>query len=135
MKGGAKFKSDMARAKKNIANASEKTIRGSAIDLFKAIIKDTPVISGRLRDNWQATIGRPAFGTLPVGTESATINAAADKANEYLIGDRLYLTNNMEYANKIENGVPSGQRPQGMVAVNIAKFQSAIEKLAKVNKV
>lgn len=133
MKNGVNWK----LAKKLVANASEKTIRGTAIDLFRAIIVDTPVITGRLRGNWQASIAQPITSELLVEDKqgSQTISNATNVANKFKITDVLYLTNNVEYAEKIERGVPTGQRPRGMVAINTAKFEATIERLAKANKV
>jgi hypothetical protein len=130
-----RFNNDIRKSKKTIYTAMEKTIRGSAIELFRAVILDTPVITGRLRDNWQASMQKPATGVLPISSSGVTMMAAASKANEFDLGDKLYFANNVEYALKVERGIPGGQRPQGMLAVNLAKFRAAIEKFAKVNRV
>jgi hypothetical protein len=127
---------DWTKAKKLVADASERTIRAASIALFKAIITDTPVITGRLRGNWQASIGQPIGIEVPFTDKSGstTVSKATGVANRFRVGEHLFLTNNVEYAEKIERGVPTGQRPQGMVAVNTAKFAALIERIARSNK-
>lgn len=122
-----------ALAKKLVVEASEKTIRGTSISLFRQIIIDTPVITGRLRGNWQASISQPiSTETVFVDTSGQqTISKAIAIANNFKITDVLFLTNNVEYAERVERGYPNGQRPQGMVAVNTVKFEATIERLAK----
>lgn len=128
---------DWGLAKKLVAEASEKTIRGTAISLFSAIIMDTPVITGRLRGNWQASLAKPITTATPFTDQggSQTVSSASAVANSFKIDNVLYLTNNVEYAERVERGYPNGQRPKGMVAVNTAKFEATIERLAKKNKV
>lgn len=144
------FKSDMNKAKAKIQTALEKTIRGAALDLFRAIVLSTPVgqpsewqstppkgyIGGRLRGNWQANLAAPKIDQLNLedAAGGATIGAANSNMARYDLKDTIYFTNNLPYAERVENGW-SRQAPQGMMKTNVKKFKPTIENLARKFKV
>jgi len=152
------FERDMKEAKKLIVKACEKTVRGTALRLFTDIIKATPVgnrklwkinqdndgqlqpkgyIGGRLRNNWQCTIKRPATGTIKDADKSGRASQASVKATtpQYDLNDVMFLTNNLPYADRIENGKWSTQRPYGMVKTNVRKFRPILNRLARGEKI
>lgn len=114
------------------ANISiDRAIRGTSIKLFSAIILASPVDTGRFRANWQASNERPASGEVngfadPVNKVSTYINGAPF-ANEFT------LANNLPYAYKLEFGY-SNQAPQGMVRINVARFQRILDEQARINR-
>ena len=126
------FDSDWNRAVLTITNQTEQIVRAVALQLFSAVILATPVKTGRLRGNWQCSIGSPADSELdsedPSGGE--TIGNMANVVGEYKLGPSLYLTNNLPYAAVIEGG-SSQQAPSGMVAVNVAEFQRILDDKAR----
>ena len=119
------------KAKKN----PEKVMRQVSIKLFSAIIKASPVDTGRFRMNWMASGSAPASG----------ITDATDKSGSIAIGNAISfvlkaadwheftLTNNLPYAQRLEYGHWSKQAPQGMVRINMSRFQQLINEEA--NKV
>lgn len=118
------------KAKKN----PEKVMRQVSIKLFSAIIKASPVDTGRFRMNWMASGSTPASG----------VTDATDKSGNITIGNatsfvlkapdwrEFTLTNNLPYAQRLEYGW-SQQAPQGFVRVNVSRFQQLINEEA--NKV
>lgn len=120
----------VAKAKKN----PETVMRSVSLKLFSAIIKGSPVKSGRFRMNWQTTGVTPATGLIagvdPTGNKA--VNSAATFITNAPGWDTFTLTNNLPYAERLEYGW-SKQAPVGMVRVNIARFQQLInEEAAKV---
>lgn len=120
----------VAKAKKN----PEKVMRSVSLKLFSAIIKASPVDTGRFRGNWQTTGVTPATGLIsgvdPTGNKA--VNSAATFITNAPGWDTFTLTNNLPYAERLEYGW-SKQAPVGMVRVNIARFQQLInEEAAKV---
>jgi len=126
--------------------------RGTALSVFGDIVTRTPVgnasawenpglwrslefvtgsyVGGGLRANWQASIGAPASGTVNSTSES-TSRGSISKAAAMLRGDSpIYLTNNLPYAQRIEDGY-SKQAPTGMVKVSIRAFKRHVMKQAK----
>lgn len=119
--------------------------RAAAMQIFGAVIMATPVgnasqwqrpgsappgyVGGRLRGNWQATLDTPAATELDIidAGGGLTINNA-QAAIAGAVGDRkIYLTNNLPYASRIEFGAHSKQAPSGMVRVSILAWNNAVE--------
>lgn len=120
----------VAKAKKN----PETVMRSVSLKLFSAIIKASPVDTGRFRGNWQTTGATPASGLIagvdPTGNKA--VNSAATFITNAPGWDTFTVTNNLPYAERLEYGW-SKQAPVGMVRVNIARFQQLInEEAAKV---
>lgn len=120
----------VAKANKNV----DTVVRSVSIKLFSAIIKASPVDTGRFRMNWQTSGAEERTG-LVVGvdpTGGATINSATTFITNSPTARQFTLTNNLPYAERLEYGW-SQQAPVGMVRVNVMRFQSLInEEAAKV---
>ena len=118
------------KAKKN----PEKVMRQVSIKLFSAIIKASPVDTGRFRMNWMVSGGTPATRTTDATDKSG--NIAIGNATSFVLKaadwHEFTLTNNLPYAQRLEYGW-SKQAPQGMVRTNISRFQQLINEEA--NKV
>jgi hypothetical protein len=118
------------KAKKN----PETVMRSVSLKLFSAIIKASPVDTGRFRGNWQTTGITPATG-LNAGvdpTGNRAVNSAATFITNAPGWDTFTLTNNLPYAERLEYGY-SKQAPTGIVRVNVIRFQQLInEEAAKV---
>nr|DAK06939.1 MAG TPA: tail component [Caudoviricetes sp.] len=118
------------KAKKN----PEKVMRQVSIKLFSAIIKESPVDTGRFRMNWMASGGTPASGVADATDKSG--NIAIGNATSFVLKaadwHEFTLTNNLPYAQRLEYGW-SQQAPQGMVRTNVSRFQQLINEEA--NKV
>lgn len=118
------------KAKKN----PELVMRQVSMGLFRTIIKESPVDTGRFKLNWQASGPTPASGIVD----------GVDKSGEIAIGkmvnfvtttstwQELTLTNNLPYAQRLEYGW-SKQAPAGVVRINVARFNTLLaEEAAKV---
>lgn len=118
------------KAKKN----PEKVMRQVSIKLFSAIIKASPVDTGRFRMNWMASGGTPASGIMDATDKSG--NIAIGNATSFVLKaadwHEFTLTNNLPYAQRLEYGW-SQQAPAGMVRTNVSRFQQLINEEA--NKV
>lgn len=140
------------KAKKN----PETTMRQVSYKLFSAIIKESPVDTGRFRMNWQTAGAAPASGILEGFDKSG--DAAIGDAASYIFSasnwGEFTLTNNLPYATVIEfGGYPdpvkngtwnpktkeyeirsaggySKQAPHGVVRVNVARFNQLLEEEA-----
>lgn len=123
-------KSFCEKAKKN----PETVMRNVSIKLFSAIIKASPVDTGRFRMNWQTSGAVPSEGIItmvdPTGAK------ATGRAAQYITSSEGWytftLTNNLPYAQRLEYGW-SKQAPVGMVRANVLRFQQLLnEEAAKV---
>ena len=123
--------------------APERVVRSVTIKLWSAVIKGSPVDTGRFRGNWFASGANPS-GEVSQSmdkTGSATISNATQVVVGIADWTNMTLTNNLPYANVIEfGGYPgdgpntvggfSKQAPQGCVRVNVARFQQLINEEA-----
>ena len=116
------------------ARAQEKVLKifkKSVIDLTSDIISDTPVDTGRLKNNWI-----PSTGAASEQTTEATANEAGDRAekcaqNELTLDKTFYFTNNLPYAFRIEfEGWSKVKAPQGMVRRNAIRWKQIVKRAA-----
>jgi hypothetical protein len=117
------------------AKAQEKALKifkKSVIDLTSDIISDTPVDTGRLKNNWF-----PSTGAASEQTTEATANEAGDRAekcaqNELTLDKTFYFTNNLPYAFRIEfEGWSKAKAPQGMVRRNAIRWKQIVRRAAR----
>jgi len=146
------FSSDLKRFEAKSMERAQAAKRKIVFDLFSAIIRDTPVDTGRLAGNWQTTSGAPATGEIPRRGRSLAM-AAIEKGIRPM-DVTTYLSNNLPYAEVVEYGLypdpvqrgtwvkgkPHGhyevrsvagyskKAPAGMVRRNVVRFQEIAEK-------
>ena len=139
---------DQVKAFAKKANMSvEKTIKGTSIKLFSAVIKSSPVYSGRFRANWTAAGVQPSTVTTDMTDKSgaASTGAMVNYINSAKGQVVFTLANNLPYAYKLEYGGYPGdgpktvggfskQAPQGFVRVNVARFQAILDEQARANR-
>lgn len=114
--------------------------RGVLLKLFGAVIKDTPVLTGRLRGNWM-------FGKaiLPPPGRTDTKKEELETHQQLVFTEILtkvehddqsyYLVNTMPYTNRIEyHGWSHTKAPQGMVRKNITRIAGLLQAEANKNK-
>lgn len=97
--------------------------RAFTIALFNGISMDTTVVSGRLRGNWQTTVGSPASGTI----ERLDPNGS-------MVFDEIVGTVRAESVNWITNNLPYAQVQEdkrGMIARNVARLERISKEAAK----
>jgi hypothetical protein len=116
----------------------ERTRRAIIIELFISVIMDTPVLTGRLRGNWQATIGSPAIGeTGARGGASpglpAELNEEVQGVAFNIKGDQpAYLVNNLPYAHRVEfEGWSHTKAPQGMMRINVIRVTNKMNEIIR----
>lgn len=137
---------DAVAATTEIMKRVNREIRRQLRRTCKQIIKDTPVDTGRLKNNWYASnrrVGtRTNKSTDPSGKNSL---ARVDKALARLkTGQRFHFFNNLPYARVVEFGMypnppknPTGktvngfskQAPSGMLRINADGFVIAMNKV------
>ena len=121
------IKNFVEKAKKN----PETVARQVSFKLFSAVIKASPVDTGRFRMNWQ-TAGAVVPSGVIDGTDKGGAAAIGDAASYIFAAsdwNEFTLTNNLPYAERLEYGW-SNQAPQGMVRVNVARFNTLLEEEA-----
>ena len=100
------------------------------ISLTTDIIYDTPVDTGRLRNNWIPSINKSETSYSKLGSDTSkrrsrerpTLQETITKVNTLQLGDTFYFTNNLPYAKRIEFDGWSAKAPSGMVRKNLLKW-------------
>lgn len=136
------FASQLKAFEERTEEKAEQALRKTSFELFSRVIMRTPVKTGRLRGNWQATTDKPASRQLQRKDNSGATNSQgignskAKSAMENLVlgggqATVFHLTNTLPYAKVIEYGDPNGskQAPQGMVRISVAEFEGIVEKI------
>lgn len=124
------FTAELDQIAQRIKADNERLFRAVGIELFNRVISKTPVDTGRLRGNWQASTGRPASGTLENTSENMARDGANRTAAKLELNDTAYLTNNLPYAVTIEEG-SSTQAPEGMVKTSLGEMEQVVRSLIR----
>lgn len=96
----------------------------SRLALIK-IVEKTPVLTGAALANWKVSINAPDTAKVPYTdkTGAVTISRAENDLALALLGDTIFIQNNLEYIEALENG-HSQKAPFGMVQVSLAELQA-----------
>lgn len=133
------FALDVAAFAKSFDDGAEQAIRGTSIKLFSSFVDSSPVKEGRFRGNWFATGQQPStkvtFNTDKSGNN--TKNKIESAVNSIQDWSTFTATNNLIYGPLIEfggyndgpntTGGFSKQAPQGVLRINIMRFNGLLE--------
>ena len=107
------------------------------IGLSTAVIKDTPVDTGRARNNWMPDLNGYGTGTTENTDKSGrvAISNATKTANTMDLGDTMTLVNNLDYIEYLEYGTApygfSPKAPAGFLRINLTKYQKWVRNATK----
>ena len=108
--------------------APELVVRKAALDIHSSVVDMSPVDLGRFKNNWNLASGAPDLSiTTDLDPSGSGAKARALAAAAAYKGGDIFLTNNLPYAIPLEYG-HSGQAPQGMVRVTVARWNEHIKK-------
>lgn len=124
------FATTIAKWCDKASDKQDRLRRAVIIELFGAVIKDTPVDTGRLRSSWTCSIGNPVLVTDPgirsrMEQQEQVISTATLSSPD----STVILTNAMPYAARIEyDGWSHTKAPDGMVRRNVTRFREILRK-------
>ena len=122
------FELQMKEFENMTAERSELLFKKVCFDLSNSIIMDTAVLSGAARGNWQPDINSIQNNVLEIEDKSgnATVAKVASKTNNLRLGQYFTLTNNLPYILRLEYGWSRTKSPNGMVGINVMRFQNFV---------
>ncbi|MFZ5669125.1 MAG: HK97 gp10 family phage protein [Pseudomonadota bacterium] len=125
------FKMALSQFAAKAGERADEVVRGVTLELASRIIVRSPVDTGRFRANWRLGVGGPVSGTLETTDKDGqgALSGVAAALPQRAAGTVLYLTNNLPYAWRLENGW-SGQAPIGMVAITALEFNAIVDGVA-----
>lgn len=119
------FALDISKFAKKAEGNLDTVVRKTTLEVFKRVIMRSPVDTGRFRANWIFSQGAPSSNINTSSFDksgSATVGKVDSALPEKAAGGVYCLTNNLPYANRLEDGY-SGQAPQGMVQLTVIEFE------------
>jgi hypothetical protein len=128
------FSAQIASFSKVTQDNIQKVRRGVILKLFSAVIMDTPVLTGRLRGNWQCSEGAPILDATENKDEDGGLTCAAmsNAVASSKPDTAIFLANNLPYAARIEyDGWSHTKAPEGMVRKNVARFNNIVAEVAR----
>ena len=121
------FALDVSKFVEKAKDRGDLVVRKISLDLLTRIVRRSPVDTGRFRNNWMTSVGSMNSTTSEATDKSgaqaiARAEAALDQARA---GDRVFLSNSLPYARRLEYG-HSKQAPGGMVRITVQEFQQSV---------
>lgn len=133
---GNAFSLDISKWAEQTKSDIALTVRKTAMDMFTRIVLRSPVDTGRFRANWYTSLGSPSDKKDWESEDKSgavSISRINSTAQQYNLGDMIWMSNNLVYAWPLERG-HSGQAPAGMVGITVQEFQSVFDRAAKSTK-
>ena len=128
------FESDVLAFKKDTEKGLEKSVRATYLQAYAAIIRMTPVDTGRARSNWFAGLNRvPTVTTKGTRRTVANTRTAKNTAKRFKLGNSISLVNNLPYIVALEDG-HSKQARGGMVKVVFSRLERILYNKIKALK-
>lgn len=123
------FEAEMRRWGNQHINEIGKFVHGEvSAAVYEGIVMKTPVLTGRARENWRPTLGQPHQGTTErtagvtvtgaplTGAEKTRSKAVTSKLDALPLGQQaVYVTNNLDYIQRLEDGYSPKAPPNAMV--------------------
>lgn len=120
------FSSDITKFIRKTQGNGDRFIRDFSFNLIERIIDRTPVKTGFLRNSWSASLDQPSRKTGAPGTGGADLSGIGLVLSQATLKNRIYLTNNANYAKYVEFGT-SRMAPRAMVRSTLAEADQIAE--------
>lgn len=105
----------------------EDVARAVPVELASRVILASPVDTGRFRGNWNVATNRVDATTTEDTDKAGDKAISRAQAVKVQLGDDVYVTNNLPYAQALEDG-HSQQAPAGMVGVTLRSFTETVNR-------
>jgi hypothetical protein len=144
----AKFQEDFAKILRKAQSKGDRLVAACAMDVLGKLVERSPVgnpaiwknpasappgyVGGRFKANWQVGVGLINTDTSaqPDASGKDALGRGQGVVNSWKIQGKLYLTNSMPYAKRIEYEHWSQQAPAGVSRLAAMEFMQTITRLA-----
>lgn len=125
---GGSFEETLRQFAEQTVTDMDEVFRKVVIEIGSAVIRLSPVDTGRFRGNWQFTVDQPASMSLDNYDKDGhdTVARLVGDAQHLTFGQTAYIVNNLIYAIPLEYG-HSQQAPAGMVRITLELFQGFVD--------
>jgi hypothetical protein len=146
-RGNSVFKRDVRNFVRQAEEDLDTLLRKVALTLLVAIVRRSPVDTGRFRGNWAVQVDlAPVQSIANDKSGRATIAAGESELARFKVGDSIYLLNHLPYSHVIEYGEYgagqyatskttrdgySVQAPRGVVRITVQEFEQYVRNAAR----
>jgi hypothetical protein len=138
------FQVDFTKLLKKAGNKARDVVRLSSLKLLESIDKKSPVgdpdywaspapagyTGGQFRANWNYSIGSPDLTITANKDPNGGDSVRRAQETNYSIGDKIYISNSLPYAYRLEYEGWSRRAPEGMVRISAIEFKDFVKKAA-----
>ena len=125
------FGNDIQRFADKTGLSAELVLRKLALQAYEGVLKRSPVDTGRFRASNRLSINRADLTVEPADAISTTFETTAmSTADGAKIGDVVIISNNLPYAEPLENG-HSSQAPQGVYSLTFQELKADFRKVVR----
>lgn len=120
----AQFNAELTAAETKIKGDFKKFHEMVIAELFRRIVRRTPVDTGRAVGNWQIAFGGPAQGTLEVVDKdgSGTILREISKLSDIPPFSLVHISNALSYISYLEYDKRSPQHREGFLEISLSEM-------------
>ncbi|MDR0216188.1 MAG: HK97 gp10 family phage protein [Comamonas sp.] len=125
------FAEDLRALCERAGDKAEQVVRGAALFLGDEMIDESPVDTGRFKNNWITSAGPRATGTRSSSSKDGSDSKGQlqEQVAAWKPGQTIWILNNLPYAQRLEYGW-SQQAPGGMVRLAVQNYSQAVKKAA-----
>ena len=124
------FSLNMDDFSRKVGIAAGTVQKSIAVDLFKRIVRNTPVDTGRARGSWTMAVNQADRTVLPPAPKGTVYPAPKTPGLTVKSGDTIWISNNLPYITSLEDG-HSKKAPAGMVALSIEEVKLRMDLLMR----
>jgi len=122
------FERDLDKAyKKKVIDLLEGVARKVAFDTDNDLVAQTPVDTGRARSNWIPSLGSPSSITVEAGNKPPI----EPVISRYTLNDTIFITNNLPYIRRLNDGYSQQQPTPSWVDATVAKNSRKIKQVVQ----
>jgi hypothetical protein len=121
------FQLDISKFAEKVEGRLDEFMRGVCMRAYTGIVMKNPVDTGRSQNNWNVGINNVDSSVTSEGNKdkSAVIRAAQNILRRIKGGDVIWITNNVDYIEYLEDG-SSDKAPNGMVAITLRELPGIV---------
>jgi len=123
------FADDIRKFQQKTNLSMDLIVRKVTIDITTALVRMSPVDTGRFRGNWMIGVGSPNVSTIDAVDKdgSTTVARITTAAGSLEAGGVVYITNSLPYARRLEYGwSKQAPSPPGIVRLTVQRYSEYI---------
>ena len=126
------FAENLARLSLQAADRATLLVQKTALDMGSQVVEQSPVLTGRFKGNWNSSVGAADMSVSdevdPSGRRTIDRMRSSLTLDNVRRGTKIFISNALPYARKLEYEGHSRQAPNGMVRLTLQRTAEAVKK-------